>query len=222
MKSSVLLLIALILGSQQANPPLGPTIAQLLIEKGLAKINDIQRNKIRADLHSSDEDKGQLEEGDGIITGRPRLVENLSVKELYDAFGSRFEFYIDDPKSTQEINGKIYGVIKFRPKTGLNIRKTADQFINRVSGNVYMDLDTFFIARVDGSVENPFSFRFKYWFIPLTTVHVHRFEFSVEYTMFNNIAVEKKLSGSADFDHTYRSRGMRKSTYTLDNYRMIS
>ena len=219
---TLILIISLTLLGYQANPPPQPkqSIAQLLIGKGLLRINDPERNNILADLHSINENNSPPEEDDRIITGRPKLVDDMSIEELYRAFASRFEFYIDDTDSAKEINGKTYGVIKYRPKSNLNIRKTADQLINRVSGNVYMDLDTFFITRIEGSVDKPFSFKFRYWFIPLSTVHVYKFKFFVEYAVFNDIVVEEHLGGWADFEHTYRNRGIKSSIYFLSNYKI--
>lgn len=227
MKSSSLLLSVFFpwLIISQLGPPPIENIAQLLVERGLAKINTESRKDVFADMVSikKEYDINSKEVSKKIsrrtILGRPKL-DKLSIDELYQAFETRYYFYIDDLENTVNVDNITYGVIKYKPKADLKINKTADQFINRVEGKIYIDIDKLKITKIEGAIPNKFSFDFSYWallFIPIQ-IDMHKFEFSVEYATFNNISVENHLTGLADYE--VRNRGTETHEYILSNYRM--
>lgn len=214
---------------QPPNPAPQKNVAQLLMEKGLARINNNLRENITADMVSITEEYGNkddLEQGrnprhkkttNSRITGRPNL-DKLNINDLYKALATRYEFYIDDAHSTDVVNGIMCALIHFRPKPGLSVRETADQFINRVNGNVYINLDNFQIIKIEGSAKDHFGFT--YWLLGLVpiSVDVYEFSFSVEYTEFNGVVIEKYLFGLADYQ--IRKRGVETHAYELSNYRI--
>ena len=87
-----------------------------------------------------------------------------------------------------------------------------------MTGLVYINLDDFQIIKIEGAIEYHFSFDFKLLnFIPIS-IDVYEFRFYVEYTVFDNIMVEKSLGGMADYE--IRNRGIENHTYVLNNYRL--
>ncbi len=203
----------------------GQEIAKLMVEKGLSKINNPARRNIITDMVSNSEeydDQGHLKSKKTekrTITGPPKLI-NLSVEELYQAFQTRYEFFIDPSDETAAvINDVKCAVIKFKPKPDLKVRKTADEFINRTSGKVYLNLDNLSVVKVEGNINYHFSFDVSsifILFIPIN-VDVYNFEFTVEYTEYKDMVIEKYLTGTADYE--VRKRGTEKYTYALGNYR---
>lgn len=204
------------------------TVAQLLMEKGLARINNDLRKRVAADLASVDEEYINKEKydkkehksrksGKKTITGRPKL-DRMNVDDLYHAFATRFDFYIDDADSTITIDNVKYVIIKFRPKQNLRFRNATDQFINRLTGVVYIDLENFKIVKIEGAIEYHFDFNYKILGLIPIEIDVYEFRFYVEYTVFNDIVIEKSLGGMADYE--VRSRGIENHTYELSNYRI--
>ena len=145
-------------------------------------------------------------------------VRGISMIELNQAFQTRYNFYIDPNENAAVIDGITCAIVKFSPKPNLAVRKTADQFINRAEGLIYINLDNFDIVRVNGSIKNPFNFTFSWYFIPVARVDVFQFEFSVGYTKFNNMLVEQSLTGLADYE--IRNRSTEKFTSKITNHRM--
>lgn len=204
-----------------------PSIAQIMMDKGLASINDPLRKNVIADVFSTSEEydtQGNRKSADTdnyTIVGRPKL-DKLNIDELYRAFATRFDFYIDNAYSADTINGTTYAVVKYRPKPGLSYDNVTDSFINRVSGKVYINLDNFVIYKIDGGINYPFSTTWhpgpKLLYFISIGIDVYEFNFSIEYTGFNNMVIEKFLTGAADYK--IRNRGLEKHFYTLSNYRM--
>ena len=204
------------------------TISRLLVDKGLARINNDLRKRVVADVILTDEDYINKEAyvqnkpksskiGKKTITGRPKL-DRMNIDDLYQAFATRFDFYIDDDNSTTTIDGIQYITIKYRPKPNLRFRNATDEFINRLSGSLYINLDNFQIARIEGEVGYHFDFDYRIIGLIPIDIDVYEFKFYVEYTVFNDIVIEKSLGGMADYE--VRSRGIENHTYILDNYRI--
>ncbi len=202
-------------------------IAKLLTNQGLARIidNKVLRNSFTSDVISVTENydkNGRLKSRESetrSIKGKPKLSK-LDIDELYQAFVTRYDFYIDGQENTTAVvNGVECAVIKFGPKSNLTTKDVADQFINRLNGAIYIYVsanDTH-IVKIDGIVPSHFSFT--YWalgFIPIG-VDVYQFKFSVEYSLFNTIPVETSLIGTIDYE--IRNRGREEHTYTISNYR---
>ncbi len=210
------------------SPPLmaQENLAQILVEKGMAKIIKLDIRKItRIDIENTTEkyDKeGTKKSGktEHKTTDARLEVRGISMEELYQAFQTRYDFYIDMNESTAVINDVTYAVVKFGPKPNLTIKKTADQLINRSEGSIYINLDNFDIVKIHGFIKDPFDFIFYWKFIPLAHINVYQFEFTVEYTTFNNMTVEQSVGGIADYDTTIQGRGMEKFTNKISNYRM--
>lgn len=206
-----------------------PSIAQLIIDKGLDRINNDARNNVITDVYSVDEkytDKQSLtdnrpkskRERKKIITGRPSL-DGINVDELYKAFATRFDFLIDNDDSTGVINGARYALIKFKPRPNLDNKTVTDAFINRTVGKVYINLDNYEIIRVEGAISNHFTTTWRAWWSPISfDIDVYEFGFSIDYTVFNDMVIEKNLAGMVDYE--IRNRGVEKHTYTLSNYRI--
>lgn len=206
-----------------------PSIAQLIVGKGLDRINSDIRKNVIADLNSVNEkyaDKQALTNGrpksrqerKKIITGWPSL-NGMDIDKLYGAFAVRFDFFIDNDDSTGVINGIRYALIKFTPKPNLTSKSVTDALINHTAGKVYINLDNYEIVRVEGDINNHFVTTWKAWWSPISfDIDVYEFSFSIDYTTFNNIVVEKNLAGMIDFE--IRNRGVEKHAYTLSNYRM--
>lgn len=143
-------------------------------------------------------------------------VRGLDIDDLYRALATRHNFYIDPAEDTRVIDDKTYVIVKFSPKNNLAIRETTDQFVNRVSGFIYIDLDNLTIIRIDGSINDPFHFNYSLLgFIPIR-VDIYSFEFSVEYSQFENITVEKSVNGLVDYK--IRNRDTEKYTNKINNY----
>lgn len=206
-----------------------PGIAQLIMDKGLDRINNDVRKNVIADLNSVNKkyaNKQALIDGRSkseqerrkIITGWPSL-NGMDVDKLYSAFAIRFNFFIDNDDSTGVINGIRYALIKFTPKPNLTSKSVTDAFINHTAGNVYINLDNYEIVRVEGSINSHFVTTWKAWWLPISfDIDVYEFSFSIDYTIFNNMVVEKNLTGMVDYE--IRNRSVEKHTYTLSNYRM--
>ena len=206
-----------------------PNIAQLIVSKGLDRINDNTRKDVITDVYSVDEkyvNKQALIDGrpksrqerKKTITGRPSL-DGMNVDELYKAFATRFDFFIDNDDSTGVINDSLYALIKFKPKSNLSNKTVTDAFVNRPVGKVYLNLDNYEIVRVEGEIVNHFTTTWKAWWSPISfDIDVYEFGFSIDYTTFNNMVIEKNLTGMVDYE--VRNRGVEKHTYTLSNYRM--
>ena len=183
------------------------------------------RRNLRIDVETTTEKY----EADGVTLKSPHKTERkttdgrlevrgISLEELYQAFQTRYNYYIDMEESTAIVNNITCAVVKFSPKPNLIIRKTADQFINRSEGSVYINLDNFEIIRIHGFIKNPFKFLFSWYFVPVSNVDVYRFEFTVEYINFNNMLVEQSISGLADYEII--NRGVEKFTNKITNHRM--
>jgi len=206
-----------------------PGIAQLIIDKGLARINNDARKNVIADVNSIDEkyaNKQALLDGHPkskqerrkTITGRPSL-DGMNVDELYKAFATRFDFFIDNNDSTGIIDGLRYALIKFSPKPNLTNNTVTNAFINHTAGKVYINLDNYEIVRIEGDISNHFVTIWRAWWSPISfDIDVYEFGFSIDYVMFNNMMIEKNLNGIVDYE--IRNRGVEKHTYTLSNYRM--
>lgn len=206
-----------------------PGIARLIIDKGLERINNDARKNVITDISSIDEkyaNKQALIDGrhklrqerKKTITGRPSL-DGMVTDELYKAFATRFDFLIDNNASTGLINGTRYALIKFTPKPNLISRTVTDAFINHTAGKVYINLDNYEIVRIEGGISDHFVTTWRAWWSPISfEIDVYEFRFAVDYTLFNNIVVEKNLEGMADYE--IRNRGIDKHTYILSNYRM--
>lgn len=236
-KLSILLLVLLILPIQtnavsnlaQDYGQTEPGIARLIIDKGLDRIkNDVRKNVI-ADVYSVDEkyaDKQALIDGRPkskqermkTITGRPSLG-SMNVDELYKSFATRFDFLIDNNDSTGMINDIRYALIKFTPKPNLTSKTVTDAFINHTAGKVYINLDNYEIVRVEGGISNHFVTTWRAWWSPISfDIDVYEFDFSIDYTVFNNMVIEKNLTGIVDYE--IRNRSTEKHSYMFSNYRM--
>lgn len=228
-RSSLIIFIFVTCFASQNSPVYAQqNIAQLLTGQGLSRIIDNKslRNSFVSDVASVTEkyDKdGKLKSKDSktsSIQGKPKL-NKLDVDDLYQAFATRYDFYIDiQENTTAVVNGLECAVIKFRPKPNLATKETADQFINRLNGTiyVYVSANDTHVVKIDGFIENHFNFM--YWalgFIPIG-VDVYKFKFSVEYSLFNNIPVETSLTGIVDYE--IRNRGSEEYKYTINNYRV--
>lgn len=206
-----------------------PGIAQLIIDKGLNRINNDARKNIIANTYSVNEkyaNKKDLIDGHSksrqernkTLTGRPSL-DGMNVDELYNAFITRFNFLIDNNDSTGVINDVRYALIKFSPKPNLTSKTVTDAFINRTAGKVYIDLDNYEIVRIEGGISNHFITTWRAWWSPVSfDIDVYEFNFSIDYTVFNNMVIEKNLAGMVDYE--IRNRGIDKHAYTLSNYRI--
>lgn len=208
----------------QADPvPIQSNIAQLMAEKALSKIiSPDMRKNIRADadiLKEEYDDKGKIKsrKKDHKSLNGKLEVSGMSMDYLYQALATRFEFYIDDKDSAAIVNNITCAVIKFRPKPNLRSQDTADEFINRTSGSVYISLDDFGIVKLEGSIKEQFHFTYWLLFVPLG-IDVYRFEFAVEYGLFNQVLVEQRIGGLVDYE--IRNRGTEKFDNTITNYRM--
>lgn len=204
------------------------TISRLLVDKGLARINNDLRKRVVADVVLTDEDYSDKEAytqnkpkssktGKRTITGRPKL-DRMNIDDLYQAFSTRFDFYIDDNDSTATIDGIQYVAIRYKPKPNLRFRNATDQFVNRLKGSVYINLDNFQITRIEGEIDYHFDFDYRIIGLIPIDIDVYEFRFYVEYEIFNDIVIEKSLGGMADYE--VRSRGIENHTYTLSNYRI--
>lgn len=215
------------------------TVAQLMFEKGLSRIVQpnarkniiIDRETIieKYDSNCNIESKKSGISIEEICESKSRKVSHestdlklkvkgLDIDDLYGALAVRHNFYIDPAEDTKIIDGKTYIIIKFSPKNNLAIRETTDQFINRVSGFIYIDLDNLAIARIDGFINHSFHFNYSLLgFIPIG-VDVYSFEFSVEYSPFENITVEKFVNGLVDYK--IRNRSTEKYTNKINNPRV--
>ena len=143
----------------------------------------------------------------------------MNIDELYKAFVTRFDFFIDNGDSTGMINGTRYALIKFNPKPNLTSKTVTNAFINHTSGKVYINLDNYEIVRIKGGIGNHFVTTWRAWWAPISfDIDVYEFGFSIDYTVFNNMVIEKNLDGMVDYE--IRNRGVDKNTYTLSNYRM--
>ena len=145
-------------------------------------------------------------------------LRGLDIDDLYGALMVRHDFYIDPAEDTKVIEGKNCVIIKFSPKNNLAMREVSDQFINRVSGSIYIDLDNVTIARIDGSTNHQFYFNYTILGFIHIRVDVYSFEFSVEYNQFGNMMVEKTVNGLADYE--IRSRSTEQYINKISNYRM--
>ncbi|OGM97050.1 MAG: hypothetical protein A3B86_02865 [Candidatus Yanofskybacteria bacterium RIFCSPHIGHO2_02_FULL_38_22b] len=217
--------------SAYPSPPIlaQETIAKLLVDKGLAKINVEPRKTITTDVVSVTEEYANKEAYDNkrsksiktsrkTITGRPKLGY-LNVDELYQAFATRFDFLIENNDSTGVINDVQCALIKFTPKPNLTSKTVTDAFINHTAGKVYINLDNFEIIRIEGGINNHFVTTWRAWWSPIAfDVDVYEFSFSIDYTIFNNVVIEKNLEGMADYE--IRNRGIDRHIYTLSNYRI--
>ena len=206
-----------------------PSIAQLIIDRGLAKINNDTRKNVIADLNSIDDkytSKQTLIEGKyksrqerkKTITGRPSLA-GMSVDKLYNVFKTRFDFIIENDDSTGVINGTQYALIKFTPKPNLTSNTVTDSFINHTAGKIYINLDNYEITKIEGGVNNHFVTTWKAWWSLISfDIDVYEFSFSIDYVVFNNMTIEKNLNCMVDYE--IRNRGINKYIYTLSNYRI--
>ena len=206
-----------------------PGIAQLIMDRGLAKINNDARKNVIADIYSVGEkyaNKQALVDGrsksrqgrNKNITGRPSLG-GIEVEKLYNAFATCFDFLIDNDDSTGVIDGIRYALIKFRPKPNLTSNTVTDAFINHTAGKVYINLDNYEIVRIEGEIHNRFVTTWRAWYSPISfDIDVYEFSFLIDYAVFNNMVIEKNLTGMVDYE--IRNRGVEKHTYTLSNYRM--
>lgn len=201
-------------------------LAQVMVERGLSKvISPTARRNIRIDIETTTEkfdangnsksNKMERKTTDGRLE-----VRGINIEELYQAFATRYNFYIDTGGNTAIINNVTCALVKFKPKSNLAIRKTADQFINRAEGSIYINLDNLNVVRIEGFIKNPFDFVFSWYFVPIAPVDVYQFAFSVEYTLFNNTLVEKSLNGLADYEIGIGARSVEKFTNKISNHRM--
>jgi len=197
-------------------------IAQLMAERGLAKIiTPAARKNIRADIETvikeydsagnSKKPKKQNERLSGELE-----LNGIKIGYLYQTLANRKIFFIDEQNSAAVIDGTSYAIIKFRPKENLHIQRIADQFINRTTGSVYVNLDNMSISKIEGSIEEPFHFNYTLIFFPIG-VDVYRFSFLVEYAPFEDVFVEKTLNGLADYE--IRKRGTKEYFNQITNYR---
>ncbi len=206
-----------------------PSIARLIMDKGLTRINNDARKNVVADMYSVDEEfatKQALldnrpksrQEKRKTITGRPSL-DGMSIDELYNAFATRFDFGIDNDDSTGVINNVRYALIKFTPKPNLANNTVTNALINHTAGKIYINLDNYEIVRIEGGISNHFVTTWRAWWSPISfDVDVYEFGFSIDYTVFNNMVIEKNLNGMVDYE--IRNRGVKKLAYILSNYRM--
>lgn len=198
-------------------------LAQVFIDKGFDKIIKPElRKTIRMDIETNSQafDANQNKKSDETErkTTDGRLdVRGINIDELYHAFRTRYDFYIDMNESTAVINGMTCAVIKFTPKNNLKAQKAADQFINRAEGTIYINIDNFDIVRIEGGIKKPFRFSIE-WLFFRWTIDVYGFDFLVEYTTFNNMLVEDYVAGMADYE--YKKRTIEKFTNKITNYRL--
>lgn len=206
-----------------------PDIARLIMDQSLAKINNGARKNVITDMYSLKEeypDKQAVtnnrpksrQEKIRTITGRPNL-DNMSIDKLYDAFVTRFDFFIDNENSTEVFNNIRYALIKFTPKPKLSNNTVTDTIINHTAGKVYINLDNYEIIRIEGGAKNHFITTWRAWWSPFSfRIDVYEFSFSIDYAIFNSMVIEKNLSIMVDYE--IRSRGVEKYNYILSNYRM--
>ena len=206
-------------------------IAQLIMDKILARIFSEAgaRNNLKCDLISMEErydSSGKLKSRKPARPGPPKVfkgrpkIDGIDLASLYKILDERYDFYIDDQESIGVMNGIVRAIVKFKPKSNLKIRETADQFVNRLSGKIYIDLDELYMVKLNGTIDKTFSFTITSpWilYIPVT-VTVYRVNFMAEYELSNGIVVENLIIGEADYET--RGRGTVKRTYTLSNCRM--
>lgn len=215
------------------------TAAQLMFEKGLSKIIrpnarkniiidretitekydsncNIESKKLGTPIEKICEPKSR--KASHKATDLKLKVKGLDIDDLYGALAVRHSFYIDPAEDTKTIDGKTYVIVKFSPKDNLAIREATDQFVNRVSGSIYIDLDNLTITGIDGSINYSFYFNYSLLgFIPIR-VDVYSFEFSVEYNQFENITVEKSVNGLVDYK--IRNRNTEKYINKITNHRV--
>lgn len=201
-----------------------PNLAQVMVERSLPKmISPSDRKNLRIDIETTTESydvNGNLKSTkvENKTTDGRLEVRGMSMEELYRALEARYDFYIDTAESTAVINNMICAIVKFKPKSNLGVKKTADHFINRSEGSIYINLDNFDIVKITGAIKNPFNFTFSWFFIPIANVEIYQFEFTVEYVIFNNTTVEQSIVGLADYK--IRNRSIEKFTNKITNHRM--
>ncbi len=227
MPSKTLSLILGILLLTSLSPPVmaQPDLAHVIVGKSVAKIiSPGARRNIRIDIETTIEnyyDNGNLKssKSESKTTDGRLEVRGMKIEELYRAFETRYDFYIDPAESADILNNITCAIVKFRPKPNLSIKKTTDQFINRSEGSIYINLDNFDIVRIAGSIKNPFSFTFSWFFIPIAQVNIYQLEFLAEYTTFDSVLVEQTLNGLADY-RVNNNRSIEKFTNKITNHRI--
>ena len=238
MKRLILALAAvLLLGSiqvknqevQSSNDQSKPGIAKVIIDKGLTRINSDIRKSVIAEINSIDEEyvskqallegrSKSREENKKTIIGRPKL-DRMNIDDLYKAFSTRYDFFIDNDHSIEAIGGVSYAVIQYKPKLNLSTNTVTDSFINRTAGKVYINMDNYEIMRITGGINDHFVAVWHAWWSPISIdIDVYEFNFSIDYTLFNDIVIEKDLTGMVDYE--IRHRGVEKHSYSLSNYRI--
>ena len=206
-----------------------PSIAKLIIDRSLEKINDSNRKNVITDIFSVhekytnkqtflDRRPKSRQEGKKTVIGRPKL-DSINIDELYKSFSTRFDFIIDNDDSTGVINGVRLGLIKFNPKPNLISKTVTDAFINHTAGKIYVNLDNYEIVRIEGGVNSHFITTWRAWWAPISfDIDVYEFDFLIDYTTFNKMVIEKNLDAMVDYE--IRNRGIDKYVYTLSNHRM--
>ena len=199
-------------------------LAQIMVKRAMDKIiTPSNRRNIRIDVGTITEkyDASGHKKSEKIehkTTDGRMEIRGINIDELYRAFETRYNFYIDANESTASINNITCARIKFKSKPNLAVKKTIDQFINRTEGSIYINLDDLNIVKIEGLIKNAFYFNFSWYFIPIARIDIYQFEFSVEYILFENILVENSINGSVDYKII--RRGVEKFTNKITNHRM--
>ncbi|KKT82571.1 MAG: hypothetical protein UW79_C0004G0028 [Candidatus Yanofskybacteria bacterium GW2011_GWA2_44_9] len=198
-------------------------IGQLMMNKVLTRIMHEAKNRaaIKADktytvkkynTHGSvKSEKSETK----TVQGRPKL-EGVSL-DIYQILGSKYDFYIDPQESVATVNGTECAVVKFRPKAGLRKGGVADEFINRLEGTVYINIEEYYMVKIEGKVPQPFQFTYNLLYVIPIGVDVYRLDFSAEYQLFNGIVVERYFRGFVDYE--VKNRGAEEHIHALTNYR---
>lgn len=204
-------------------------IAQVIIDKGLNRINVELRKSVITDVYSIDEEYENKQtlidgrpksktESRKVLIGRPKL-DRLNIDDLYKAFATRFDFFFDNDRSIETIDGITYALVQYRPRANLTSDTVTDFFINRTVGKVYINMDNYDIYKIEGGINHHFLTVWKNKWLPFVSfdIDVYEFSFSIEYTEFSGMVIEKNLTGMVDYE--IRKRGVEKHSYSLSNFR---
>lgn len=222
-------LVALVLGvllcgkhlhAQKPNP------ADLIMEKAIKKAQENNRLKHNQFTYQQKETvdeydlKGNRRSRKQKTTDITRSDGNIAgVKlDIYEALGTRYLFKMSPSNSIVAEGLSLQAVVEFSPKPELKIAGIEDNFINHLSGKVYVNLEDYSIPKIEASAAQPFSFRYWGWGVFPLTITINKFTLEFNQVKFQDIWVEQTIRANAIFDTIARD-GARIYLYEYFNFK---
>lgn len=145
--------------------------------------NDQFKSKEKEEVLEVRDGEERIVERNGIRLRKPEKPSERDRIDFNDAMVNSYDFEL---MRVEMIDDRAYHIIKFTPKKNVRANTDLQEIINRLVGNIYVDVEKLFIHRLTGNLTREYS-RLK------GIYRLSRADISMEQEEFNGIIVMKQL-----------------------------